>query len=136
MNKEFAAHVLKQTFLNADGHLPNANDYNADDIVAALRMAVNMFESKNLISEDLDSFAIKYAQDKPYPVTVCQAVKVGANWQEEQLLAKAVDGTFSTGELADGTPIDAIFNFDKVVRNKYEEGEKVKILVIKRVEYE
>ena len=36
------------------------------------------------VSEDLDSFAIKYAQDKPYPVTVCQAVKVGAKWQKEQ----------------------------------------------------
>lgn len=36
------------------------------------------------VSEDLDSFAIKYAQDKPYPVTVCQAVKVGANWQKEK----------------------------------------------------
>ena len=47
------------------------------------------------VNEDLDSFATKYAQDKPYPVTVCQAVKVGANWQKEQMMAKAVDVTIS-----------------------------------------
>ena len=58
--------------------------------------------------------------------------KAGANWQEQQMMKDAVDGTFSTGELADGTPIDAIFNFDKVVGNKYEEGEKVKLIVIKK----
>ena len=42
-------------------------------------------EQDTPVSEDLDSFAIKYAQDKPYPVTVCQAVKAGANYVLEQI---------------------------------------------------
>lgn len=42
-------------------------------------------QNQESVSEDLDSFAIKYAQDKPYSVTVCQAVKAGANYVLEEI---------------------------------------------------
>lgn len=56
------------------------SDYN---ILCTIEKILN-FMQEETVSEDLDSFATKYAQDKPYPVTVCQAVRVGANWQKEQ----------------------------------------------------
>lgn len=106
------------------------------------------------VSEDLDSFAIKYAQDKPYPVTVCQAVKVGANWQEQkdesytksmykvgintgkelmkqQLMTKAVDVTVHID--AGGYPYIPqmeLYDYDKDIPLA-KEGDKYKVILIK-----
>lgn len=55
----------------------------------------------------------------------------GRDSMKQQMMKDAVDGTFSFGELADGTPIDSIFVLDKEVKSKYKEGEKVKLLIIK-----
>lgn len=99
------------------------------------------------VSEGLDSFATKYAQDKPYPVTVCQAVKVGAKWQkqqdqstielaedhamlagmnkmEEQMMTKAIDATCFGFQGA------ALFSF-RLPAGSYLIGSKVKVIVIK-----
>ena len=73
------------------------------------------------VSEDLDSFAIKYAQDKPYPVTVCQAVKVGANWQKHQMMKDAVGGEY----------LDNNIILEGGIRGMYDGGDKVKIILIK-----
>ena len=107
-------------------------------------------------SEDLDSFAIKYAQDKPYPVTVCQAVKVGAKWQKEQdqstielaedhamlagmekmkeqMMAKAVCVTVHID--AGGYPYIPqieLYDYDKDIPLA-KEGDKYKVVLIKEV---
>lgn len=77
------------------------------------------------VSENLDSFAIKYAQDKPYPVTVCQAVKAGANWQKEEMMAKAIDAQCF------GFQCGALFSF-RLPASNYLVGSEVKVIVIKK----
>ena len=103
---------------------------------------------EELVSEDLDSFAIKYAQDKPYPVTVCQAVKVGANWQAEQdkqwlaenhknIFAKGRDSMKQrmmknaiTAECFGAQSGDALFSI-RLPAKGYLVGSEIKVIIIK-----
>lgn len=63
--------------------------------------------------------------------TLQRTFELGKQEMKQQMMKEAVNGTFSFGELADGTPIDSIFVLDKEARSKYKEGEKVKLLIIK-----
>jgi hypothetical protein len=83
---------------------------------------------KEPASEDLDSFAIKYAQDKPYPVTVCQAVKAGANWQKQQMMKDAVDGEI----VSVNTRLGQMFIAKSEILNddKFKWGDKVKLIIV------
>ena len=120
------------------------SEYNKalQDVQTALDLLKESLENKDLVKaainaadEDMQGRQIIEASNddrQRYSRIFRRGFKAGVNWQEQQMMKDAVDGTFLTGEYADGTPIDAIFNFDKVVGNKYEEGEKVKIIVIKK----
>lgn len=87
------------------------------------------------ISEDLDSFAKRQADEfaeREYEVGSYDrgylskgyywGCKRGANWQKEQLMAKAVDGTVR--------PDDGEIWFDFKLFN-FEDDDKVKVIIIK-----
>lgn len=119
---------IKRRYKECKGATPATEYQELFDFIASMQ--------KEPVSENLAEAAIQYAKSKHTGKALQEIVawdfEAGANWQKEQMMKDVVDGTFSTGELADGTPIDAIFNFDKLVRSKYEEGEKVKLIVIKK----
>jgi len=139
-NKE-AIKYLQQLYPNG-GHC-----WLDEQRIEAIGMAIKALQEET-VSEDLDSFAIKYAQDKPYPVTVCQAVKVGANWQKtkdqstielaednamlagmekmkEEMMAKAIDAQCF------GFQGGALFSF-RLPASNYLIGSEVKVIVIKK----
>lgn len=88
--------------------------------------------TRESVSKDLEGEIKRYLHEVyDRDNTVSDVARHFAEWQKQQMTKEAVNGTFLFGELADGTHIDAIFISDKVVRNKYEKGEKVKVWVIK-----
>lgn len=90
--------------------------------------------------DELDEFANKYPKTVPPPekkyakysdVDMVIAVKVGAKWQKQQMMAKAVDATVHID--AGGYPYIPqmeLYDYEKDIPLA-KEGDKVKILVIK-----
>lgn len=87
--QKILSEIATRKLCTMDEHMAFYNDAAKEDyrFLSEIEELINVLQ-ENPVSEDLDSFAIKYAQDKPYPVTVCQSVKVGANWQNEQIIKR------------------------------------------------
>ena len=85
-------------------------------------------EYKHIFAQGRDSMKQQILDSN---TTLQRTFELGKQEMKQQMMKEAVNGTFSFGELADGTPIDSIFVLDKEARSKYKVGDKVKLLIIK-----
>lgn len=53
-----------------------------------------------------------------------------ANWQKQQMMKDAIQGTYTTGELSNGTQTDLIV-LEETQRDKFKEADKLKLIIIK-----
>ena len=83
---------------------------------------------KEPVSEDLElaseRYACRYADSKYGHDKIKKAYTAGAQWQEEQMLAKAIDGEVGYWN------IRGLF-VNMEMPNELEEGDKVKLIIIK-----
>lgn len=83
------------------------------------------------VSEDLYTVAKEYANNITekigYRLQLRRAVCFGANWKEQQLMAKAVDGVLSSTITGPEQVVSANVGYGELGKN----GDKVKIIIFK-----
>jgi hypothetical protein len=93
-------------------------------------LLLNLINSmqKELECEDLElaseRYACKFSSSKYGHDKVKDAVVWGANWQKEQMMAKAVDGEVGYWNIRG-------LSVNMELPSKFEEGDKVKVIIIK-----
>lgn len=84
--------------------------------------------SKEKVSEDLElaseKYSCKFSSSKYGHDKVKDAVVWGANWQREQMMAKAVDGEIGYWNIRG-------LSVNMELPSKYKEGDKVKLIIVK-----
>lgn len=86
-------------------------------------------------SEDLEEAAINYMKSQNPPIWgLHDGFIAGANWQEEKMMAKAIDGHIYRQYMEDGVSIDygVEANLD-VHKHNFADGDIVRVVVIKEV---
>ena len=117
----------------------------------ALRTVLFIIDSmqKEPVSEDLEEAYEQLAEKarihkaktiSPFfsQTDYIQGVKDGANWQKEQMMAKAVDGVVTFDYYDSGNKTYGCVAHDSFCLEDFglKDRDKVKVIVIKRIEYE
>ena len=92
--------------------------------------------SKEWLEPQLDKSYVSYGEGKMMELThfdgyaMLDAIEFGAKWQEQQMMAKAIDGklfrTYDNSSFKYKIDIDCDIRIDK-----YKDGEKVKVIIVK-----
>ena len=92
--------------------------------------------SKEWLEPQLDKSYVSYGEGKMMELThfdgyaMLDAIEFGAQWKEEQMMAKAIDGklfrTYDNSSFKYKIDIDCDIRIDK-----YKDGEKVKVIIVK-----
>ncbi len=109
----------------------NSSDAQKDEIAqgvcAGILTFINSLQGESM-SEDLElaseRYACKFSSSKYGHDKVKDAVVWGANWQKEQMIAKAIDGEVGYWN------IRGLF-VNMEMPNELEEGDKVKLVIVK-----